>query len=299
MPSNATGDIELTPTKLVLNAGGLDVPCTVNGAPKLGKLPVDAGATPPPTTTPPTTEPPGTQGPPNGKEVTIEYKCKTVVEGFPIEIPDTTPTYAATITVASTAKKGDKLDISAKFKDNVVGQAPASLPMDNIELTFTPTFKVDVEEGSNKKSIDLTAPAKTITVNKGDALILDGPVTGKFDVWGGGDFTFKPGELKVATSAKVGTLNAKSTTTCSVTKTTVSATLKATGDQGTPPANSETPSQTLSQTPTGNNNPGDLANTGAEGDGMTAFAMAAGTAVLGAIALMLFVPYRRRMRNQI
>ncbi|MFI6983938.1 hypothetical protein ACIBSV_35705 [Embleya sp. NPDC050154] len=317
VPSDATGDIDITPTKLVLNAAGaIDVPCTVNGTPKLGTIKVDAGGTPPPsspppssrpptsqppTSQPPTTEPPGTQGPPNGKEVNVDYACKTKVEDFPVNIPDTTATYGVTITVPSTAKKGDKVDISAKFKDNLVGKAPAGLPGSNIDLKFIPTFTIDVEEGSNKRSLDLTGPEKALKVNSGDPLTLDGPITGKFDVWGGGDFSFKPGQLKISTNASLGTIKARSTTTCTVTNTSVSATLKASGDQGTPPP-------TLTQSPTGNvgsnggssgGTTGDLANTGASGGGMTAFAMAAGTAVLGAIALMLFVPYRRRIRNQV
>jgi hypothetical protein len=316
VPADATGDIAVLPSKLVLTAAMTDTTCTPETSTELAKIPVDKDGkpptSPPPSSKPPTTPPAtssasstpsasstrtnGPAGPPNGKEVAAEYTCKTVVEGFPVKIPDTTPTYNVTVTVPSTAGKGDSLDISAKFKDNLVGKAPSSLPMDNISLTFTPTFKVDVEQGSNKKSVDLTAPSKTVTVNKGDDLILDGPVTGKFDVWGGGDYSFKPGELKIATVAKVGGLNAKSTTTCSINKTTVSATLVAEGDKGAPPAETTT---SVTQSVEAPANPGDLASTGAEGDGMTAFAMAAGTAVLGAIALMLFVPYRRRMRNQV
>ncbi|MGC0419134.1 hypothetical protein [Embleya sp. AB8] len=304
VPANAAnGNLDLTLTHLTLTAG-VNVECTPNASPKFATINVDKSApttsASPSTSTPPSDDPPG---PPNGKEVNVDYACKTKVEDFPVEIPDSTATYGVTITVPSTAKKGDNLDISAKFKDNLVGKAPSSLPGENIDLAFVPTFAINVEQGSTKQPLVLTGPEKAIKVNANDPLTLDGPITGKFSVWGGGDFSFSPGDLKISTTATLGTLKAKSTTTCTVTKTAVSATLKAKGDAGTPPP-------TLTQSPTGNvgsnggssttgGTTGDLAHTGASGGGMTAFAMAAGTAVLGAIALMLFVPYRRRIRNQV
>ncbi|MET7300813.1 hypothetical protein [Embleya sp. NPDC005575] len=296
VPADATGDIDITPTKLLLKAV-VDVPCAVNGTPKLGKILVDKNATAPPTTTPPTDEPPG---PPNGREVNVKYACKTFES--PVTIPDTTPTFGITVKVASTAKKGDNLDISASFKDNVVGSVPAGIPAAHIK--YTPKLTIDVVQGDNKRTVDVVGAAKEADPQPGDPLKVDGPLTGKFSVWGGGDFSFSPGALRIDTHAKFGALEIDTYTDCKVTSTDVSATLKAKGDAGSPPPPS------LTQSPSGSANSnggttttggatGDLAHTGASGGGMTAFAMAAGTAVLGAIALMLFVPYRRRIRNQV
>jgi len=330
VPAGATDDVVVDISKMTITAVIDPIPCTVNGPGKLLTIPVDVGATasPSPTATSSSTasaspsatastsKPPATQGPPNGKEVDVEYKCVTT--GSPIPIPETTPTYSIKIIVPSTATKGDKVAISAKYKDDVIGTTPDIPNLPSVTLRYTPSLDITVKQGETKSTVTVVGKEMETKPAKGSKLYADGPLTGEFTVWGGGDFEFSPGEMRQVSSPP-SLPNVKTSTICSVTKTVVSATLKAEGDKGTPdPTLTQTPSgsadtkgntggdtdgdsdgDTSGDTTSKGGTSGGLAETGSSGGGLTAFAMAAGTAVLAAIALMLFVPYRRRMRGQV
>ncbi|MCF2534025.1 hypothetical protein [Yinghuangia soli] len=221
---------------------------------------------------------------PNGKEVSVSYACKTLVDGKPFPgIPDSEQTLGIKILVPSAAKAKDKVDILAEFKDGKLGSAPSITPANQQLTVETAELTVDIVEGGTEKG---TAKASlngfTVTANPGQPLTAPGALKGQWEVWGGGDFTFSPGTLVLKTVPQG--LPLKSETTCTVKSSAVSATMKASGDKGTPPAGGGT------STATG----GGLAKTGSDGTSVNAFALVAGTAVLAAVGVLLMLPRRRR-----
>ncbi|MYW03653.1 hypothetical protein [Streptomyces sp. SID3343] len=309
IPADAKGEIKLKPkswnTTVDMGViGKQPTDCTPTGeAPVLGSITAsaDGGGD----------DPAAEPGDPNGKDVTVDYACDIMLNGKKFGDPlALKPTVK--VVLPGQAKPNTKVAVQAEFKDNVVGEAPDKLtPPAGIDANVTPKLTIDTT-GGDKKSFDVTLPAKKINIKPKQQITVDGPLVGEFTTGAAGDYSFSPGALVIGLDLGE---KLKVDLTCKATTTGVSATLKAAGEPGP-----GTPTQTLTQTPsgaatstgtssgtsngsaggtTGNNNPGDLAHTGAQGDSMTAFAMAAGTAVLGAIGLMLFVPYRRRMRSQV
>ncbi|MYS83441.1 hypothetical protein [Embleya scabrispora] len=294
IPADLKSDITLKPkewTTVVKILGDQVTVCKPTGtAPDLGTLKIseDGGGDPP-------------AGAPNGKDVTVDYTCDIYLGsdkfGDPLPLKSTIK-----VIVPSAAKPNEKVAVQAKFKDDILGTAPSITPANGVEATVTPTLTIDTT-GGDKKPFNVALPAKKVSIKPGDQIKAAGPLTGEFTVGAAGDYTFSPGAFNLGLEIP-GEQVIKVDLKCKATKTDVSATLKAKGDGGTSSGN-------VTQTPTGNvgsdggstttngGATGDLAHTGASGGGMTAFAMAAGTAVLGAIALMLFVPYRRRIRNQV
>jgi hypothetical protein len=214
---------------------------------------------------------------PNGKEVEVTYNCvTTLADGSPSPVPPSDSTLGIKLVLPSAAKAKDKVDIVAEFKDKKLGTAPAITPA-GTDVSVTPELTIDVTEGGQKGTAKVGLPEFTVKVGGGDPLTAPSGLKGQFEVWGGGDFSFSPGQLVINSKA----LGLATVTKCSVKTTSVSATLKASGDKGTPPP----------PTSTG----GGLANTGTGGPGIGAFALIAGTAVLAAVGALLLLP-RRRLR---
>lgn len=296
VPANATGDVTLTPQSFTVHAVA-DIKCTASGAPALTTVKVDPNAKPTGSPTP-TGTPTSIPDPMDPVAVDVNYTCKTVVQGIDIKIPDTTPTFNIKIGVQKTANPGDKVNVTADVTGGTLGNAPSIVPA-GTQVTSSPTLTILVDDGNKgKSSFALTAPPSTQTVNPGDALKV-GQFTGTFTVWGGGLFSFQPGDEVTNTNSNSSGLSTTSTTTCTMSKTGVSAQLKAVGSAGTPP-----PSTSLTQTinagaGTGGTTGGGLAHTGSSGGGVSALAMLAGTLVLLSGGVLLFLPnVRRRMGSR-
>lgn len=250
---------------------------------------------------------------PNGVEVTVPYSCETVLEGIQIPVPVMTPTLGVTILLPSSAAKGDTVDVQVAFKDQVISDIPnvAGDLQNGAHGMLTPTMNVVVSDGVNAPGfIPATAAPIDVDMTPGGKM-RGGPLTGTFEVPGGGTFSFTPGELVLVIKASVGSLSVTATTTCTPTgDVPVSATLTATGEPGGPPgqqtggstggsnggANGGSTGGTTNGGNAGGTSGGDLAKTGSSGSTVGAFALVAGTAVLAAVGVMLLVPHRRRMR---
>ncbi|HSA51698.1 MAG TPA: hypothetical protein VLH10_16505 [Yinghuangia sp.] len=247
---------------------------------------------------------------PNGVEVTVPYSCATVVSGFDIDVPVMTPTLGVTVLLPSRAAKGDTVDVQVAFKDRVISDIPsvAGDLQNGLHGMVTPTMKVVVSDGVNAPGfIPVTTQAFDVDMSPGGKM-RGGPLTGTFDVPGGGTFSFTPGELQLVIAASAGPISVTATSTCTPTADVpVSATLTATGEPGGPPgqqtgggtAGSTSGASAGSAGKTGGStgtSGGDLAKTGTGGSTLGAFALVAGTAVLAAVGVMLLLPYRRRVR---
>ncbi|MDI2132287.1 hypothetical protein QI554_39785 [Yinghuangia seranimata] len=232
------------------------------------------------------TTPPSGEKPMDPRQVDVQYECKTTVTGIDIDIPAMQTTVPIKLTVPANAAGGDTVDVKAEIQGNVIGKAPSMVPA-NSKLFVTPKLTVDVVQGTDTSSFEVTEPKHEITVSPGDDLTTAGALTGTFKVWGGGMFSFSPGTLTIQTEVPLGGQTITSMTKCTAQKTDVSAQLLASGDKGTPPPSAESSGGTSA---TG----GDLAKTGSGGDTISAFALVAGTAVLAAVGTLLLVPYRRR-----
>ncbi|UGQ09501.1 hypothetical protein LO772_21450 [Yinghuangia sp. ASG 101] len=251
---------------------------------------------------------------PNGVEVTVPYSCTTVVEGFDIDVPVMTPTLGVTVLLPSSAAKGDTVDVQVAFKDQVISDIPsvAGDLQNGLHGMVTPTMNVVVSDGVNDPGIvPTTVAAFDVDMSPGGKM-RGGPLTGTFEVPGGGTFSFTPGELVLVIDAAAGPITVTATSTCKPTgDVPVSATLTATGEPGGPPgqqnggasggsnggSNGGTDGGGKANGGTdGGASGGDLAKTGSSASTLDAFALVAGTAVLAAVGVMLLLPRRRRAR---
>jgi hypothetical protein len=245
------------------------------------------------------TDPPGGEEPMEPKLVNVTYKCETPGQGTADSVRD------IMITVPKTGAKDATVDVKANFKDDILGQFPDSLPVENITVNITPKLTVKISDGKQwNGTTDVVGAGFDVVLKKG-ATMKGGPLNGTWKIPGGGMFSFTPDVLVMDVKLNGATA---ATTTCTPTKAVeVSAQLKATGDTP-PPTGGGTQgntggttgttgsSGTTGSTGTSGDSGGDLAKTGTGGSTVNAFALVAGTAVLAAVGVMLLIPYRRRAR---
>lgn len=228
---------------------------------------------------------------PNGKLVSIQYSCLTADSPLPEAKGPFEATRKVLITLPSAADPNEKVDVSATFENDVVGDMP-NIPLTGVKLHIEPEIDVKItDDAGNNGLLTLKADAPPDFDLVTGQPMKAGPFKGSFTVPGGGVFSFTPGELRITTTAVGQTTH----TVCTVKNTPeVSATLTAVGDRGQLPQTTGGTSTGTSAGATG----GDLAKTGSGGSSINAFALAAGTAVLAAVGVLLLVPYRRRLRTR-
>ncbi|MGA4540233.1 hypothetical protein ACPA54_09575 [Uniformispora flossi] len=228
---------------------------------------------------------------PNGKLVAVQYSCLTADSPIESAKGPFEATRKVLITLPSSADPNEKVDVSATFENDVVGDMP-NIPV-QVKLHITPEIDVKVtDDAGNTGALTLKADSPPDFDLVPGQPMKAGPFKGSFTVPGGGVFSFAPGELRIATVA----MGATTHTVCTLKNTPeVSATLTAVGDRGELPQTSTGGTSTGSSSSTTG---GDLAKTGSGGSAINAFALAAGTAVLAAVGVLLLVPYRRRLRTR-
>lgn len=227
---------------------------------------------------------------PNGKPVEIKYSCLTADSPIESAKGPFESTREVTILLPSAGNPNEEVDVSLRFKDDVIGDMP-NIPITGVKLKITPSIDVKITDdagGTGKMTLNAATPPEFDLV-PGQPMKA-GPFTGKFKIPGGGTFSFIPDQLRINTEA----IGSTTHTVCTVKNSpAVSATLKAEGPRGQLPS-------TTGGTTTGSANAGatsgDLAKTGSGGSTINAFALAAGTAVLAAVGVLLMVGNRRRVR---
>ncbi|NUP33177.1 MAG: hypothetical protein HOU01_15860 [Streptomycetaceae bacterium] len=232
---------------------------------------------------------------PNGKDVSVPYLCKTTVEGIQIPVKDMNSNPTIKIVLPGSGDKDQKVDVSAEFKDKIISDIPdvAGDMQKGMHGNLSPQLTVDVKDDrGNKGTIQLGSSPIDVDMTPGGKM-TGGPLTGSFTIPGGGTFSFTPGTLVLTITVPFNGANIKATATCTPTAAVdVSATLTAAGEPGPPPGEQSTGGSSSAATG------GDLAKTGSGGSSINAFALAAGTAVLAAVGVLLLVPYRRRLRTR-
>lgn len=234
---------------------------------------------PSPSTTPPVIKDP------NGKPVEVKYSCLTADSPIDSAKGPFEATREVTILLPSAGDPNEEVDVSASFKDDVVGDMP-NLGV-SVKLKITPSLDVVVKDdagGTGKITLNAASPPEFDLV--GGAPMKAGPFTGKFKIPGGGLFSFFPGELRITTQA-VGFPTPTHTVCTLKNDPAASATLKAEGARGQLPS-------TTGGSSTGAAASGDLAKTGSGGSTIGAFALVAGTTVLASVGVLLLITRRRR-----
>ncbi|WTW95213.1 hypothetical protein OG216_18335 [Streptomycetaceae bacterium NBC_01309] len=235
---------------------------------------------PSPSTTPPVIKDP------NGKPVQIKYSCLTADSPLPSAVGPFEATREITILLPSAGDPNEEVDVSASFKDDVVGDMP-NIPIPNIMLKISPSLDVKVTDdagGTGKITLNAASPPEFPLV--AGQPMKAGPFTGKFKIPGGGLFSFFPGELRITTQA--GGIPTPTHTVCTLKNDpAASATLKAEGARGQLPS-------TTGGSSSGAAASGDLAKTGSGGSTIGAFALVAGTTVLASVGVLLLITRRRR-----
>lgn len=217
------------------------------------------------------------------------------------------------------ARIGAKADLKATAKDGRLLVIPAGAKAHNLAYTGT-TVTADVEGGSGANaSVTLTTSGDGAAVGA-DGVVPVGALTGKFDLPAAGSFTAVLKSVKLTfldkgDGDKVLTLNCAPASTAGrwPTVTASSGSTPPTGPQtlqqsviasgnGTPTsakpstATPTTTPTTAAPTTTSPGSTGGLAPTGSGGSKVLAFALVAGSLLLGSLAVILALPNRRRSR---
>ncbi|WP_436777244.1 hypothetical protein [Yinghuangia sp. YIM S09857] len=281
---DGTFSVDLT----VKNKDTTKIKATADGKSAVANFKVTSDPDP---TDPPTTSPPPVIKDPNGKPVEVKYSCLTADSPIDSAKGPFEATREITILLPSAGDPNEEVDVSASFKDDVVGDMP-NIPVPNVQLTITPTLDIKVtDDAGGTGKITLTAASPPPIPLEPGKPMKAGPFTGKFKIPGGGLFSFFPGELRITTATNI--VPQPTHTVCTLKNDpAASATLKAEGARGQlPSSNGGTTSGT-----TGGNGAasGDLAKTGSGGSTLGAFALVAGTTVLASVGVLLLITRRRR-----
>ncbi|MGR6997957.1 hypothetical protein ACU686_07400 [Yinghuangia aomiensis] len=129
---------------------------------------------------------------PNGKLVAVQYSCLTADSPIDSAKGPFEATRKVLITLPSAADPNEKVDVSATFENDVVGDMP-NIPV-QVKLHITPEIDVKVtDDAGNTGALTLKADSPPDFDLVPGQPMKAGPFKGSFTVPGGGAFSFAPG----------------------------------------------------------------------------------------------------------
>lgn len=240
------------------------------------------------------------------KTVTVALTCKAVGG----TAPDADVSVGITVKTPETILPGAKADVAVTVKDGAVPAAPAELgatKYTGTKLTFA------VADGTAGEELAVATPTRDTALGSGGTITENGALTGQLGIAAAGSRSLSVKSIEVsfadASGKALGVACTPKTATGSLATiravaavpnpgtTVLTQTVKA-GANGTSTTSSTSATTASSSTTSAGTSgtAGELAHTGSQGTGLQAFAMLAGTALLGAIAVLITLPARRRRR---